>query len=139
MLGKLYGNVDLLKAALDGSSLKYQSINNNMANVNTPGYKKATVSFEEELQKIVSGIDTKISLSKTHSDHMGKSRSTLDNFKPIVNKHEGTSTRKDKNNVNPDIEMIEMAKTMIQYNALIDRINGKFNSIQSVIKEGSQQ
>lgn len=139
MLGKLYGNVDLLKAALNGLSSRYQSISNNMANVNTPGYKKTTVSFENELQKIVSGIDTKLTLNKTHSSHMGQSKSTLDNFNPTVNKHEKTSTRKDKNNVNPDIEMIEMAKTMIQYNALVDRVNGKFNSIQNVISEGSKQ
>lgn len=138
MIGKLYGNMDLMKAALDGSSLRYEAISNNMANINTPGYKKTTVSFENELQRLMGTGSRKLTLEKTNPKHIGKTRSSLENFKASVEKHEDTSSRRDKNNVNPDTEMINMAKTVITYNAIIDQINRKFNNIQSVITEGGK-
>lgn len=138
MLNRLYGNMDVLTAALDGSSLKNKTISNNLANVNTPGYKKSTVNFESELRSIIEGKNTKLSLNKTNNRHLGKGSGSLQNFQPNVDVHENTSTRRDKNNVNPDIEMIELAKNTIVYNALADRISGKFSKIQSVIAEGGK-
>lgn len=138
MLNRLYGNMDVLTAALDGSSLKNKTISNNLANVNTPGYKKSTVNFESELRSIIEGKNTKLSLNKTNNRHLGKGSGSLQKFQPNVDVHENTSTRRDKNNVNPDIEMIELAKSTIVYNALADRISGKFSKIQSVIAEGGK-
>lgn len=138
MLNKLYGNLDILTSALDASSFKNKTISNNLANVNTPGYKKSTVNFESELKNIIDGRNTKLGLNKTNSKHMGKQKSTLQNFQPNVNVHENTSNRRDKNNVNPDVEMIELAKNTIMYNALADRVSGKFSKIQSVIAEGGK-
>lgn len=138
MLNRLYGNLDLLTAALDGSSAKHNAISNNLANVNTPGYKKTTVNFESELRNIMENKSSKLSLNKTNQKHIGKDKTTLQNFQPSMNVHENTSTRRDKNNVNPDIEMIELAKNTIMYNAIADRISGKFTRIQSVISEGGK-
>ena len=42
-------NVVLLSKLLDLTSTKNKVIANNIANVNTPGYKKSEVSFEKEL------------------------------------------------------------------------------------------
>lgn len=138
MLNKLYGNMDLLNAALNGSSIKHEAISNNLANVNTPGYKKTTVNFESELRNIIDNRNTKLTLDKTDNSHMGKNIKTLENFESDLNVHRDTSTRRDKNNVNPDIEMIELAKNTIMYNALTDQINRKFSKIQSVIAEGGK-
>lgn len=138
MLGKLYGNMDVLTAALDGNSARYQSISNNIANVNTPGFKKTTVNFEDELQNIISNRNTKIDLKKTDKKHIGKDKQNLKNFEPTLKEHKETSTRRDGNNVNPDIEMINLAKTTITYNALIEQVNRRFSKTQSVIAEGGK-
>lgn len=138
MLDKLYGNMDVLTAAVDGNSARYQSVSNNIANVNTPGYKKTTVNFEDELQNIISNSNTKVDLKKTNKNHIGKDRQSLEEFEPTLKEHKETSTRRDGNNVNPDIEMINLAKTSITYNALIEQINRRFNKLQSVITEGGK-
>ena len=138
MINNLYGNMDLLTAAMDGSALRHETINNNLANVNTPGFKKTTTSFEEELNNIITNKNTKLNLKKTDEKHMGKDKQTLKNFEPTMNIHKETSTRRDKNNVNPDIEMINLAKTTIMYNALTDQVNRRFSKIQSVITEGGK-
>jgi len=41
----------LLEKMLDVSSVKHKVIANNIANVNTPGYKKMEVSFADQLEK----------------------------------------------------------------------------------------
>jgi flagellar basal-body rod protein FlgB len=46
-------NVVLLSKLLDLTATKNKVIANNIANVNTPGYKKSEVSFEKELLKAV--------------------------------------------------------------------------------------
>jgi flagellar basal-body rod protein FlgB len=39
--------------ALDGLSLRSKAITNNVANIDTPGFKSAEVTFEQELQAAV--------------------------------------------------------------------------------------
>lgn len=133
----LYGNMNLMTSALNGYSARSSAVSQNLANVNTPGYKRETVSFENELKNMISNKNTAVGLEKTNPKHIGPDNS-LNGFKPRVVKEEGYSTRKDKSNVNPDIEMIELAKTNIMYNALIDRISGRFSKLQSVIAEGAK-
>ena len=48
MNGKV-SQVDLLARTLDAASLRHRAIASNVANVNTPDYKRVEVSFEEDL------------------------------------------------------------------------------------------
>lgn len=137
-MNNIYGNMDVLNVALDGNLQRYESISKSLANVNTPGFKKSTVDFESELQNVISNNSTKVTLAKTDKNHIGKGNQSLDNFKANVEVQDSTSTRRDKNNVNPDIEMMNLAKTTVMYNALTDQINRKFTKIQSVITEGGK-
>lgn len=138
MSSNLYGNMDVLNVALNGNSARYESISKSLANVNTPEFKKSTVDFESELQNVISNKNTKVALNKTNEKHMGKGNQTLETFQPSIDVQSDTSTRRDENNVNPDIEMMNLAKTTVMYNALTDQINRKFTKIQSVITEGGK-
>ncbi|MEA3423540.1 MAG: flagellar basal body rod protein FlgB, partial [Bacillota bacterium] len=52
-------NLEVLKKALDASSLRQQTITNNIANVNTKDYKAKRVVFEDELKKAIGSDDMK--------------------------------------------------------------------------------
>ncbi|KNF08807.1 flagellar basal body rod protein FlgB [Gottschalkia purinilytica] len=136
MLSKIYGQTNILKAALDGSSAKDKAIANNMSNVNTPGYKRLDVDFEGQLKKILT-TEGKLQLQKTHQGHIGDNNS-IENFNPNTQQYKNISVKRDKNGVNMDVEMAEMAKNTIMYNALITQISRKFNSIKTVISEGGK-
>lgn len=41
----------VLEKALDGSSHRHRVLANNIANVNTPGFKRTDISFQEDLRK----------------------------------------------------------------------------------------
>lgn len=131
MLNKSFNRIDLISKALDGAWLKNTAIANNIANVNTPGYKKQVVEFESilrnELNKNVS-----VKMNTTHTAHMDATSSQ----NPQISTQSRTSYRVDDNNVDVDVENAEMAKNTIYYNALIDQVNGQYNRIKTVLNIG---
>ncbi|MGF7057175.1 flagellar basal body rod protein FlgB [Brassicibacter mesophilus] len=135
MLNSVFGNTDFLKRALDGSWNRMEAISSNIANVNTPGYKKMVVDFENVL---MNEIENKgISLSTTHGKHISKN-SYLNGSEPFIRRDMSGKTRRDGNNVNIDVETADLAKNTIMYNSLIKQISRQFNTIETVINEGGK-
>lgn len=133
MLNGIYNNIDFYKKALDGTWERHKTIAHNIANENTPNYKRKIVSFEDQLRQ---AIDTnKLSLIKTHEKHIGIGKNS---FAPKIIEDKSTSYRLDGNNVNIDTETADLAKNTIMYDALIKQITGEFDKIKNVITEGSK-
>ncbi|CUH96080.1 hypothetical protein P22_2168 [Propionispora sp. 2/2-37] len=125
-----------LEQALSASSLRHKVISNNIANVNTPGFKKSEVVFESLLQRALDGGDgDTLPLVKTHEKHLPLA-SPGEMVTPVVNTIGTTSMRTDENNVDVDIEMAEMAKNNIYYNAVAQQIGKYYTGIKSVINGG---
>lgn len=103
----MYG---LIKMSLDASELRSKAIANNIANINTPAYKRKYVSFEETLSSI-NKKEPKIELKEDKS----------------------TSMRFDGNNVDLENEKVNQAANTLQYNALINISNIKLSMTKSVI------
>lgn len=133
MFNRIYDNVDYYKKSLDGIWERHKAITNNIANENTPNYKRKVVSFEEELKRSVE--NNKINLKTTHKDHLSK---TNNSFSPRINEDKSLSYRIDGNNVNIDTETADLAKNTIMYDAMIKQISGEFEKIKNVITEGSK-
>jgi len=130
------GKTKVLEKALDAAWLRNEAIAQNLANVDTPGYKRKTVSFEEHLDKALgSGIEGK----RTHERHIPIGKTNVDTV-PIYIKTDNSSLsiRQDGNNVDIDNEMAQMAKNTLKYNLLIQSINSGFNRIKSVISGGGR-
>ncbi|NMC33258.1 MAG: flagellar basal body rod protein FlgB [Veillonellaceae bacterium] len=140
MFDRLFNSapINVLEKALAGSSLRHKVISNNIANVNTPGYKRMEVSFESELAAAVSA-DTDASastggLTRTHPKHLLPTNSApVSVSMRTVN---DTSLRTDGNNVDIDAEMAAMTKNNIFYNTVAQRIGGYYTNIKSAIKGG---
>ena len=122
----------VLEQALSASSLRQKVISNNIANVNTPGYKKSEVLFEDMLQSALNG--KKMSMLQTNERHLPVRQSGIP--APKINVVSNTSIRIDGNNVDIDGEMAELAKNNIYYNAVVQQLGGYFSGIKSAIKEG---
>ena len=122
----IYDYVNVLDKAADASWMRQEAISNNIANVNTPGYKREDVAFEDSLQEAISNsryrsIDEKVAnLSKADL----RIRSYTDSS--------GFSYRLDGNNVDIDTENAALARNQLKYNALVDSINHEFSMIKAV-------
>lgn len=134
LFSKIGNNTKVLEKALDAAWLKNEAISNNIANVNTPGYKKSVVRFEEQLAYAAS--EFKIGSLKKDKDFLPIGNDVRDIPAPEVIQDTFTSARQDGNNVDIDVEMAELAKNTIKYNALITQISKQFGSIKMAINEG---
>lgn len=134
LFDKIGNNTKTLEKALDAAWLKNESISNNIANVNTPGYKKTSVLFEEQFAS--ASAEFQIGSLKSDKNFLPIGNDIKNISSPEVIQNSFTSARQDGNNVNVDVEMAEMAKNTIKYNALITQISKQFNNIKSAIKEG---
>lgn len=126
--------VNMLESALGASSLRQQVISNNIANVNTPGFKKSEVTFEDRLQSAIEANKKLSILARTHERHYPHKVNT--DISPMINTITNTSLRVDGNNVDIDAEMAEMAKNNIYYNAVVQKVQHYFSNIKSCINGG---
>lgn len=133
-MSNMFQNVDLMTKALNASWKRNEIISHNIANVNTPNFKKSHVEFEELLQKHLKG--SSVSGSTTHDKHINIGIRSLNDLNHKVNTSQNFKTRRDGNNVDIDVEMGELAKNNILFNTLAARISGNFSKLRTVIKEG---
>jgi flagellar basal-body rod protein FlgB len=120
-----------LERGLAGSQLRQNAISQNIANVDTPNYKAKQVSFKHTLNDAINHSVMKA--NRTNDRHLDFSSTKQT---PIVETNRSTMYNHNGNNVDIDMEMAELAKNQIYYNALIDRLNGRFTSLQTVIRGG---
>lgn len=133
VLGSLLSSPQLkvLEQSLSASSLRHKVISNNIANVNTPGFKKSDVVFESKLQDAMAS--NRLVMSQTNEKHLSGTRSN--NFSPSI-VSSSYSIRTDGNNVDIDAEMAGLAKNTIYYDAVAQQVSNYFSSLKSVIKGG---
>lgn len=128
---KLFSNtITTLENGLKYAATKQKVIAQNISNVDTPNYKAKDVSFKSEFQTAWNSLSAK----RTDYRHFEFKKGNNSNI--VVTTDHSKSYNNNGNNVDIDKEMAELATNQIYYNALIDRISGKFQTLQSVIKGG---
>lgn len=125
--------ISVLEQSLYASSLRHKVISNNIANVNTPGFKKSEVIFEDLLQEQLA--EKSMPLARTNSRHLPGGGDDV-KLAPFVNTVETTSFRTDGNNVDIDLEMANLAKNNIYYNAVAQQLSRQLSNIKSAINGG---
>ncbi|HAQ08029.1 MAG TPA: flagellar basal body rod protein FlgB [Bacillus bacterium] len=129
---KLFSNtVSTLENALNYSSLKQKIVSQNIANVDTPNYKAKEVSFKDAFDQALG----KFEANRTNPRHY-QFNSQSGSTPGVMVRKMNLNYNENGNSVDLDKEMADMATNQIYYNALTERINGKFNSLQSVIRGG---
>lgn len=111
-----------LQGALNASNVRQRTIADNVANADTPYFKRSNVSFEEILQQQMDGDITVLRGKVTDSRHfvIGPSSSIPT---PVVNLDHSTSMNNNQNNVDIDREMSLLADNQLRYSAYIQQVN----------------
>ena len=125
-----FGYVNLLKSAADASWTREEVLTNNIANVDTPNYKRQDVEFSSYLANA-------LQRSGKNSASLTQRVNNVNNNDLAIRTYTDNSTlsyRTDGNNVDLSTENVELASEQINYNALIDSMNNEFSRFKAVLK-----
>lgn len=135
MIQRLFNSTKALEKSMDAAWLRNEAISQNIANVDTPGYKRKTVNFEEHLsQAFNEGNIEGLRTDKRHIQIGTRNAGDIDIN--VTQDNKDLSMRLDGNNVDIDSEMASMAKNTIRYNTLTRSLSDEFKRLRSVISEG---
>ncbi len=106
--------VNLLEAGIRAEHLRQKAIANNIANLETPGYRRIDVEFEKLLAKAL-GSPGAINLSE---------------IEPQIHRPKQTPVKSNGNDVNLEVEVGQMVKNTLRHKTYIRLLNKKYNQIE---------
>lgn len=122
---------------------RHSLLSANLANVNTPGYKRRDVDFavdlEEAMAEPIAPPSTVGALAvRIPQPEMGGGASKFGqlNEERAIRSGEPGSLRLDGNNVDLEKEVMAVAETELRYQALSDMAAQYFSGLKNVIREG---
>jgi len=129
--------ISLIKTSLDASMMRHTAISNNIANVNTPNFKKQEVRFEDELSRAMeTGTFKGRTTNPLHIPIGGNLQA--ESIKPKMVTIGETSMRNDGNNVDIDEEMSNLSKNTINYRTLASALEGELTKISTTITKAAR-
>jgi flagellar basal-body rod protein FlgB len=132
--------MDLVQRSLDSAALSHKVIADNIANVDTPGFKRAEVVFGEKLKQAFEARANEpqhLAAARTNVGHMEfEPTPEVDTVQPEVITDSATSLRNDGNNVDVDREVSLLAQNTVWYNTLAQITEQQFASLRTAIREG---
>ncbi|WP_138493984.1 flagellar basal body rod protein FlgB [Paenibacillus pinistramenti] len=123
---------DRLQSAVQAADLRQNVIANNIANVDTPNFKRSDVSFESLLQNEMNGGVKELSGLRTDARHfvIGSS-SNVPSAK--VTTDSSTTMNNNLNNVDIDREMSLLAENQLRYNSYIEQLNYQIKMMRTAV------
>lgn len=126
----------VLQKSLDALAVQHNVITDNLANIDTPFFKRSVVSFQDKL-KAALDVNQPSLLWRTNPMHFPiEQKISLDDFKPDVQTITETIGRNDGNNVDLEMESGLLAENNLLYNALADVTSSYFGDLRHAITEG---
>lgn len=123
-----FNYINVLNKAANASFLRNELIVNNIANNDTPGFKRQDITFEEYLQH---------EIRKSAPDNDLNRRVANVNLKrltpSVYTDQSELSYRLDGNNVDINTENANLAENQIRYYMLLDSMSQEFSRIKSVL------
>ena len=124
----VFNYVDVITSAADASSLRNKTIANNIANIDTPHYKRQDVSFSANLQQALKNSKFETLDQQVPSLNTKKLRGV------VYTDNEAYSYRLDGNNVDVDTENVYMAQNQVVYQGLTKSLSSQFEHFKAVSK-----
>ena len=116
-MDKISNITDFLDAGIQAEALRQKAISNNIANLQTPGYERLDVKFEELLAKAI--------------DSSGQA--VLEKATPVLERPKQTPVNSNGNDVSLESEIGQMVKNTLRHTAYIRLLNKKYNQIELAI------
>lgn len=140
MLDSLFGNLPVVQKGLQGLTARQRVIAENVANADTPRYKRMELAYEERLRTAVHADeaaqgDLPMATTNTRHFELGPHGTSIDALRPEVHQVRDETYRNDGNNVDIEIEMAKLADTNVRFNTLATLSRQKFDGLKGLLRE----
>ncbi|MCR5640411.1 MAG: flagellar basal body rod protein FlgB [Lachnospiraceae bacterium] len=127
-----FSYINVLDRTMDASWLRQTMIANNLANVDTPNYKRQDIEFKSVLERQMK--TTAMQLGDGSINRVVKNMDTAKLNGTQYTDYANFSYRIDRNNVDVDTENVELASEQLNYQALTTATNAEFSRFDIVTK-----
>lgn len=128
--------LDILHREMDVNLLRRQIIANNIANANTPNFKRSELNFEsslknalesEKIRKMPAFVTDKrhIPFNQPVDYRTVRPRRVLDYL---------TTSKNNGNNVDLEQESMDLLNNELLYNMMVQAVNNQFSQVQMVLR-----
>jgi flagellar basal-body rod protein FlgB len=107
--------IEIINENLNRNVSKLEIVTNNIANIETPNYKRREIVFEDVLE------EAKLQLRTSNEKHIKGIRSSYSNGKIITD--QSSPSRADGNNVVLEKEIKDLNEIQLMYQSLIKMLN----------------
>lgn len=138
MIGSLFNNRSLkvMHNAMDAAMLRHDILADNVANVNTPGFKRSDVVFEQPLMAALDGRGFRG--RKTRDGHRDLFGLPAQDVVARAVTFRELSMRNDENNVDIDKEMGDLAKTQLHFRAVAQAYMAEGGKVSNMIQKAGR-
>lgn len=129
-------SLDILQRSMGVNELRRAVIANNLANGDTPNFKRSDVNYESELRRALESEGTRgLSGRYTNERHIPFEK-TIDyrDVKPRRVLDFLTTSDNNGNNVDPEVEAMNFTSASLAYNMMVTAVNYHFNSVNLVLR-----
>ena len=130
--------VGMLKSAMDGASAANSAIANNIANVNTPNFRRTDVSFKEALAQSEASMGDPTTFSLTTNDPRQFSMDGAHDAQPFSitsTVDDAEQMRVDGSNVDVDQEMAKLSINSSYAQTMSQLLSNDYTRIRKAIEE----
>ena len=120
--------INVLDKTADASWIRNEVLSNNLANVNTPNYKRQDVAFERELERALGNSRYKTMDAKVADLKISRLKA-----RPYTD-YSNFSYRMDGNNVDIDTENVTLAANQLKYQGVMLGIKSEFSNLQTAMR-----
>ena len=120
-IDNMFNFTDIIGTAMQGAVVRDSVIANNIANVDTPGFKRGIVSFEDTLTSAV-------------ADFRNTGELDLSRVQPRISLHyDWLNYRIDENNVDIEFEMVQLYQNSMRFDVMSSGIMSYYRILNMVI------
>jgi flagellar basal-body rod protein FlgB len=134
--GSFSRSIDMLNNTLDASLLRRNVMTNNIANSDTPNFKRTVVNFEAELKRALDSEKIRpFPTFLTHEKHIAFQRpQNWRDVKPRRVLDYLTTAKNNGNNVDIEVEMMGILQNQLSYQLMAQMVQSEFARVNMVIR-----
>ena len=129
--------MDILHRTMDVSMIRQQVLADNIANADTPNFKRSTVNFEAELKRALDSEKSRPRVKTTVTDPRHITNDRVRNYRNVEPRRVLdylSTTDNNGNNVDIEQESMRILQNQLRYNLMTRSVSDHFTRINMVLR-----